>query len=119
MRDVSDSGSSDPHDTDWERELQRLREIYRPKLRGELATLGADLREARDAAPTQPKLDAARRLAHRLKGTSGSYGLEASCAALEEIELQLEQLQNRTAPDLRAAWAVIEEQLGRLRAGLE
>ena len=116
---MSDPGSSDPHDADWQRDLQRLREIYRHKLRGELATLDAKLREARDAAPAQPKLEVARLLAHRLKGTSGSYGLEASCAALEGIEQQLEQLQNGTAPDLRAAWAAIEEALGRARAGLE
>jgi chemotaxis protein histidine kinase CheA len=119
VRDVSNPDSSEPHDTDWERELQRLREIYRRKLRAEIVTLDANLREARDAAPAQPKLDAARRHAHRLKGTSGSYGLEASCAALEGIEEQLERVQKGTTRDLRAAWAAIEEALERVRAGLE
>lgn len=116
---MSDPGPSDPPDSDWERDFQRLREIYRRKLRGQLATLEAILREARDEAPARPKLDAARRLAHRLKGTSGSYRLETSCAALEGIEQQLEQMQSGTAPDPGAAWAAIEEALGRVRAGLE
>jgi len=85
---VSSPDSSDPIDADWERDLQRLRESYRRKLRGEIATLDAN-------------------------------GPEASCAPLEGIEQQLEQLLRRTAPDLHAAWAAIEEALGRVPAGLE
>ena len=116
---MSDPGSSGPHDADWQRDLQRLREIYRHKLHGELATLDAKLREARDAAPAQPKLEVARLLAHRLKGTSGSYGLDECSAALARIEERLEHLPDAAQPDSDPAWAEIEQALEQARAGLE
>ena len=56
-------------DSDLERDLQRLREAYRVRLRRDLTALESMLRAPRE-------LEAARQLAHRLHGTSGSYGLD-------------------------------------------
>jgi len=110
------SGSDDP-EADWEHDLQRLRERYRRKLQPQLATLDELLQEARQETSAERALRAAHQLAHRLKGTSGTYGLQESFAALEQIEEQLGLLLD-AAPDPAAAWARIEKALERARTGL-
>jgi HPt (histidine-containing phosphotransfer) domain-containing protein len=103
-------------DPDLEHDLHDLRDAYRGKLRQQLADLAASLREARNEGPATEGLEAARQLAHRLKGTSGSFGLDATSAALARIEEQLGLLLEGAGPDPGAAWTEIEQALGRARA---
>ena len=60
-----------------------LRERYRARLAAQIDTLEAYLREKR--------LEEALALAHRLKGTAGSYGLDQASSALERIEMALRE----------------------------
>ena len=76
----------------WEIELDRLREDYRRELPGKLAGLGALLQTAWQARDRE-SLEAARRAAHSLKGSSGSYGFKAASRELQAIEDALASLQ--------------------------
>ena len=98
-------------DPDQERDLQRLRKAYRVRLQRDLTALESLLRAPRE-------LEAALQLAHRLKGTSGSYGLDACSAALARIEERLEHLPDAAQPDSGPAWTEIEQALDQARAGL-
>ena len=79
-------------DAEFDRDLARLRDEYLPRLLGFLDDLGARLHEARRAPARDARegLEAARELAHRLKGTSGSYGLSECSRALGRVESALE-----------------------------
>jgi HPt (histidine-containing phosphotransfer) domain-containing protein len=101
--------------TEWDAELERLRERYRGRLRRDIEALDALLREARTA---RSALEEAHRVAHRLKGTSGSYGLCQSSEALEQIESQLADLLGGP-PDPGAGWNEIEQSLLRARSGVD
>ena len=103
-------------DPDLERDLCRLREVYRPKLVEKLAELDGHLRRAREERFAKRQLEAARQLAHTLMGTSGSYGLDEVCAELARIEEQLKRLLENETPDPAAAWTAIEQALGQARA---
>lgn len=97
-------------DPDFERDFARLRERYRPKLLAEMDALERHLREG--------GLEAALQLAHRLKGTAGTYGLDESSAALE----RLERLLRRCAAAARAGTSLeesaeIRKALAAARAG--
>jgi HPt (histidine-containing phosphotransfer) domain-containing protein len=105
-------------DPSWDRDLEHLREKYRGKLREQIATLGEGLRGARESESERAQLETARQLVHRLKGTSGSYGFQESCAALERIEAQLDALLETAPPDLASIWADIEQLLEHARRGL-
>ncbi len=100
-------------------ELERLRERYREKFQRELERLAAQLRDAERAGYGRPQLEAVRGLAHRLMGTSGSYGLETSSAALARMEERLEHLLTATQADVRAAWPEVESELAAARAGVD
>jgi chemotaxis protein histidine kinase CheA len=100
-------------------ELERLRERYREKFQRELELLAEQLRDAERAGYGRPQLEAVQGLAHRLMGTSGSYGLESSSAALARMEERLEHLLAATEADVGAAWPEIESELVAARAGLE
>jgi len=108
----------DGPETDWDRDFHRLRKRYVSKLHRQLTTLDEMLREARDRTPAAAPLEAARSLTHRMKGTSGTYGLLESFAAMEQIEEQLGLLFD-LPPDPDAAWLRIESALRRARAELE
>ena len=62
-------------------------------------------------------LEDAGALAHRLRGTAGTYGLEAASGALEGIEEQLGRLLEGADPDPRPIWSEIERLLRRERRG--
>jgi len=105
-----------------DRELERLQQRYRGKFERELALLGEQLREAERSEYGRPQLEAVRGLAHRLMGTSGSYGLAASSAALARIEERLDRLLAAEAVEaaaVAAAWPEIESDLAAARTGLE
>ena len=101
-------------DADLERALEPLRAAYRRKLPGRLAQLGALLGRARDPHGTQ-QLEAARELAHTLKGTSGSYGLNDVSVELGRIEEHLVRLLEGAPADSADLWEDIERAL--MRAG--
>jgi HPt (histidine-containing phosphotransfer) domain-containing protein len=99
-------------DADLQRDLQRFREAYRRKLPGKLDQLDALLRGAR-GAQERGQLEAARDLAHMLKGTSGSYGFGELSAELRRIEEHLDRLLDGESPDSPAVWSEIEHALNR------
>jgi hypothetical protein len=105
-------------DREVDRELEQLRERYRAKFAGELDALAARLAEAERAGYGRPELEVVRGLAHRLMGTSGSYGLEASSDALMRIEERLDRLLAAGEADPRAAWSEIESDLAAARVGV-
>jgi HPt (histidine-containing phosphotransfer) domain-containing protein len=97
-------------DPDFERDFARLRERYRPKLLADMDALERHL--------SGGCLEAALQLAHRLKGTAGTYGLDESSAALE----RLEGLLRRCAASARTGTPIevsgeIREALTAARAG--
>ena len=99
---------------DLERDLERLRRAYRGKLTGKLAQLDFLLGEAR-RLPEREEIEAARDLAHTLKGTSGSYGFDESSAEFKGIEERLDQLLEGASEGAAAAWMEIEQALTRAR----
>jgi HPt (histidine-containing phosphotransfer) domain-containing protein len=103
--------------TDVHREIQLLREAYCRKLPGELARLGALVARARETHE-QDRLDAARFLAHKLRGSSGSYGLAELSAELRRIEERLDRLFEGTSPASDAVWSEIEAALRAARGRL-
>jgi hypothetical protein len=103
-------------DADLERSLAGYREAYGRKLPDRLAQLEILLLRGRRVGGRQP-IEAARALAHRLMGTSGSYGFDAACAELARIEADLARLLDGGA-EPGAAWEGIEAALARARAGL-
>jgi HPt (histidine-containing phosphotransfer) domain-containing protein len=86
--------------------------ICNAKLPGKLDQLDALLRGARRAHERGP-LEAARNLAHMLKGTSGSYGFEEISAELKRIEERLDRLLEGESPESPAVWSEIEQALNR------
>lgn len=98
-------------DAELDADLRSLREAYLRKLPALLCALEERVREARARDGESDLREAARQLAHQLKGTSGCYALHGPSAALERIE---ELLAARGA----AAWPEIERELERARAAL-
>ncbi len=96
-------------------ELGDLLEAYRARLAGELETLAALLHRARRDGSAARQ---AHELAHRLKGTSGTYGLRESSLALARIESLLAERLERCA-DPAGSWDEIRRELERARAGLD
>ncbi len=88
-------------------EFADLREAFRRKLPARLAELDETLRVARREGGPEA-VARAHRLAHTLKGTSGSYGLDAVCAEMERVEERLEDL--AATPDAGSArlWDEVE-----------
>jgi HPt (histidine-containing phosphotransfer) domain-containing protein len=103
-------------DEGLESKLERLRRDYRGKLTEKLARLGSLVREARKVRDGD-KLQAARDLAHMLKGTSGSYGFDECSAELSRIEERLERLAGGAPANAAAAWVEIEQALERAQGG--
>jgi HPt (histidine-containing phosphotransfer) domain-containing protein len=102
-------------DEDLTRALDGLRGAYRVKLTEKLARLGSLVGEARKLRDPD-KLQAARDLAHMLKGTSGSYGFDECSAALSRVEEDLERLADGAPANAAAAWLEIEQALERARS---
>ena len=101
-------------EADLERDLELLRRAYRGKLGAKLARLASLLGES-GRAPERDRLEAARDLAHMLKGTSGSYGLDELCAELQAIEERLDQLLDAGSEGAGAAWRETLQALERAR----
>ena len=100
-------------DPDWERDFADLREGYRLKLARDLSGLDARFRRRAQGQLPRDELESARSLAHRVKGTAGSYGFDSASAALARIEEQLEGLLEKAGPDPARAWDEIERALER------
>lgn len=103
-------------DGELARELEGLRRTYRGKLIEMLARLASLVREARRMRDGD-ELQVARDLAHRLKGTSGSYGFDECSAQLSKIEERLERLADAAPASAAAIWIEIEQALSRARNG--
>ncbi|MGI9590974.1 MAG: Hpt domain-containing protein [Myxococcota bacterium] len=101
----------------WQIEFDRLRAVYQRQLPEKLAGLESQLRAAR-AAGDRESLVVARREAHSLKGSSGSYGFSEVSRELQVIEDTLEDLLGSAQPDLIATWPLLVAHLARARAGL-
>ncbi len=104
----------DVPDADLQRDLRRFRGDYRRKLPGKLDQLDALLRGARGGRE-RGQLEAARHLAHKLEGTSGSFGFEEISAELRRIEEHLNSLLEGKSPDSPAVWSEVEQALTRAR----
>jgi chemotaxis protein histidine kinase CheA len=90
---VTDPGAR-PRGSAFDEKLAALRDDYRRSLPEQLAALATLL-----AAPASPETaDAVWRLAHRLKGTSGSYGLNELATRLETIEESFERARRTHTP---------------------
>ena len=101
---------------DFEKALRRLRTEYRAELPARLDSLEAEVARARlDGTPEA--LRDARRRAHTLKGTSGSYGLDGVSKALEAAEEALDELLSG-AEDLDRTWRTLSAALERARSQL-
>ncbi len=110
-------------DPTLERDLERLREEYRAKLPEQLSGLEALLRGARDQEPGgdrgREQLEVARNLAHRLRGTAGSYGFGATSSALGRIEESVAQLLEEAQPDPESVWNEVEGAVAQARVRIE
>ena len=87
VRRIIERGSAMPSEQ-MQEALSDLRASYRAKLPGQLAKLAEQLRASRQAGGGDA-LQQARDIAHRLAGTTGSYGLGEVHAALEKIDAVL------------------------------
>src|SRR5262245_31875298 len=96
-------------------EFGPLREDYRRRLPEKLAQLEARLRSAEREPRDRARIEAARDLAHTLKGTSGSHGLAATCADLARIEEALDRLLAGRAEGDGSFWSGLGEALLRAR----
>jgi len=113
---VTDPPARDPA-APLEEKLAALRAAYRRALPEQLDAL-ARLLEACTGAGAAGAVEDAWRLAHRLKGTSGSYGFALLAAQLETIEETLERAQCMRSPATDDERARAVASLGRARAWL-
>ncbi|HEY0839697.1 MAG TPA: response regulator [Vulgatibacter sp.] len=106
-------------EADFERALSRLREAYREELPSRLGELRAAVEDAADSPRDVEVLNTARELAHRLRGTAGSYGfLQVGEEAGRIEELFLGALEDGVLGEgrLRAARLAIEQAFQAVRA---
>ena len=101
----------------FEDKLAALRTAYRRALPEQLDALAA-LLEAPAGAGAAGAVEEAWRLAHRLKGTSGSYGFVELAAQLETIEEILERARRTHSPATDDQRTRAVAALGRARASL-
>ena len=95
--------------------LSTVRHVYGRRLPGLLASL----RRGIDAARTGDvlALDESRRVAQQLRGTSGSFGFEATSRAIADIELHLASVAPNTPED--HTWALIDRAFDAARLATE
>jgi diguanylate cyclase (GGDEF)-like protein len=102
-------------DEDPSKGLARLRQEYARALPAKLDSLAAALDRLRETPGSADLLEAARLLAHRLRGTAGSYGFVDVSAAAGRIEdILVEAPPGGPGP---AAWEGLEAALGDARSG--
>ena len=106
-RIVADADANEKGPAD---ELDHLVDAYARTLPAKLASLDARLDDARREPPARARLETARDLAHRLRGTSGSYGFKTLSSELSRIERQLEALLD-DAVERGDAWDAIADAL--------
>jgi HPt (histidine-containing phosphotransfer) domain-containing protein len=97
-----------------EEKLAVLRDSYRRSLPAHLDALGAKLAAAREERSPAAWAEVVQ-LAHRLKGTAGSYGFDGLASELEALEEILERSAGDQTPAERAA---LDAVLARARAAL-
>ena len=100
-----------------EAELAELRRRYARELPKKLDRLGELLSAARESGD-RTGVDAARQLAHSLKGSSGSYGFDQTSLELRRIEECLASLLEKATLDVEAHWPVLASAFANARAAI-
>jgi CheY-like chemotaxis protein/HPt (histidine-containing phosphotransfer) domain-containing protein len=100
---------------EFESQFADLRASYRSKLPKLLSGLASAVRAARAADASEPARREAWQLAHRIKGTAGSYGIEELAEPLAAIDALLEGLIERSEAG-ETEWLEIEKALARALA---
>jgi diguanylate cyclase (GGDEF)-like protein len=92
--------------------LEQLQRSYRAGLSGRLRELELAISSARRAGTGTPEHREALALAHRLRGTAGSFGLHVVAACAAEIDDELGRLET-AGTDTSAGWNSISRALAR------
>jgi diguanylate cyclase (GGDEF)-like protein len=92
--------------------LEELQRGYRARLASRLAELEAALSSARESGPGTPEFCEAHNLAHRLRGTAGTFGLHVVAACAAAIDDDLTRLET-SGDDRSGAWSSIFRALAR------
>jgi len=98
-------------------QLADLRASYRSKLPELLSGLASAVRAARPADASEQSRREAWQLAHRIKGTAGSYGFDEVAESLAAIDALLEGMIERSEAR-ESEWLEIEKALARAVASL-
>ncbi|HWV36867.1 MAG TPA: response regulator [Vulgatibacter sp.] len=104
---------------DFEGELGRLREAYREELPSRLGELRAAVEDAARAPEDVEAIGVARDLAHRLRGTAGSYGflqVGEEAGRIEELLLQARSEGYLGEGQIRAARTALDQAVRAVRA---
>jgi CheY-like chemotaxis protein len=102
-----------------DRSLSAVRATYRQRLPGRLQALAAALQAAQTDGGSDETVQQAFHLAHRLKGTVGSYGFDVIAETLESIEETLQKMQLGQIAATAAEWSKLQDTLNRGQASLE
>jgi len=94
-----------------ESELLALHAAFRRQLPGRLAELVSAIHTAYAAPASHEALRTAHRLAHKLKGTAGSFGFANMASEMAHIEQTLKRLLTHATPAVPSDWATVNEHL--------
>lgn len=98
------------------KKLQRLAEAFAKELPGRVSSLEDAVTKARAEGEHAEALLEARAVAHRMKGTAGTFGFAEVSAKASEIEATADgMLQEKTYSAVDPRWDSIQARLGSLR----
>jgi diguanylate cyclase (GGDEF)-like protein len=98
--------------------LEELQRGYRARLASRLGELELALSSARAAGPGTAEFHAAHNLAHRLRGSAGTFGLHGVAACAAAIDDELTRLETPEG-DTSGAWSSIFRALARSATDLD
>ena len=98
---------NDDHDAMIRAAFEELHQEFASRLPARIEALAAAIHAAAAARDDEAARDQARGLAHRLRGSAGSYGFPAISATAERIEEAFIDLKAIPAADPRSSWATI------------
>ena len=100
-------------------DLVALQALFRQRLPGRLDALAVALREAQATRGSEAALQGAHRMAHTLKGTVGSYGLDELARVLEDVETTLQEGRDGKRQWTDRDWSRLRDRVDQARAALE